>query len=64
MNHVAIDKLFTLDGGFAGTDGRRHTKIPGTRRLDKMGHRDWTPGYPVGDVAAINLPRDAPSRAP
>ena len=62
MRHAALNKLCTLDGGFAGADGRRRAAIPVNYWPSKMGCRDWTPGNPVGDVFVIKLPCDIPSQ--
>ena len=64
MRHTAIDKLCTLVGGFSGADGILRATITGTHRPDKVGRRYRTPRHPVGDVAVIELPCDAPGRAP
>ena len=62
MRHAAIKQICTLAGGLSGADGRRYETKPGTHQTDKMGRRDRTPGHPVGDVASIELPCDAPGR--
>ena len=64
MRHSALGKLFTLDGGFTGDDGRQSVTIPGTYQPAKMGRREWTPGNPVGNVAIIEIPCHALSQAP
>ena len=64
MRHAALERLCTLAGGFYGADGGRREVIPGTYRQANMGRRDWTPGHIVGDGAVIEIPCDAPSRAP
>ena len=62
--HAALEQLCTLSGRFSGADGGRRASIPGTYRPSKMGRRYRTPGHDVGDVSIIELPRDAPIRAP
>ena len=64
MIHVALEKLCTLSGGFAGSDGKKLSRISGNHCTDKMGCRDRKPGNTVGDIAVIDIPRDAPSQAP
>ena len=64
MRHAALEKLCTLVGGFSGSDGVRRSTIPGTHLPSKVVRIYRTPGHPVGDVAVINLPRDALRRAP
>ena len=64
MRHAALEQLCTLDGGLPGADDRRRATIPGTYWPAKMVRRDWTPVHPIGNVAIIKIPRDAPSRAP
>ena len=59
MCHAALEQLCTLVGGFSVSDGGRRATVPGTRRLDKVGHIYQTPGHPVGYVAVIKLPRNA-----
>ena len=56
MRHVALEKLYTLAGGFSGDDGGRCAMVPGTYRPYKMGPRYQTPGNPVGDVSVNNIP--------
>ena len=64
IRHTALEQLYTLFRGYAGAYGGRCATIPGTHRPAKVGHRDWTPGHHVGNVSVIELPRDAPVRAP
>ena len=64
MHHATLEQLCPLAGGFAGSDGGRRATITGTHQPDNMGRRYWTPGHPVGDVAVIDIPCDAPGRAP
>ena len=64
MSHAALNQLCTLARGLAGADGRQHATIPVTYWLNNMGCIYWAPGHPVGDVAVIELPRDARSRSP
>ena len=64
MCHTALGQLCTLAGGFLCYDGGRCAIIPGTYCPAKVGHRDRTTGYPVGDVTVIKLPRDSLGLAP
>ena len=64
MLHAALKKLFILAGGFSGVDGGWRVTITGAHCPNKMVHSDWTPVHPVVDVAVIEVPHDAPSRAP
>ena len=64
MRHAALEQLCTLVGGLSGADGGRRATITRIHRPAKVGRRDWTPVHPVGDVAVIELPCDAPGWAP
>ena len=64
MRHTDLKQLCTLAGGLARADGRQRAKIPGNCWPVKMGRIYRTSGHPVGDVAVIELPRNAPSQAP
>ena len=64
MRHAALKKLYNLAGELAGADGGKCVTIPETYWPAKMGRRYWKPGHPVGDIAVIELPHDAPSWAP
>ena len=64
MRQATLEKLCTLVGGFFVAHGGQCENISGTHWTDEMGRRDRTPGYSVGDVTIIKLPRDVPSQAP
>ena len=64
MRHAALDQLCTLVGGFSRYYGIRRATISVTRRPSNVGRRDRAPVHHVGDVVVIELPRDAPGRAP
>ena len=62
--HATLEQLYTLAGGFTVADGGWCAAIPGTYQPAKMGRRDWAPEHTAAGVAVIELPCDAPGRAP
>ena len=64
MRHTALEQLYTLFRGYAGSYGGRGATIPGTHRPAKLGHIYWTPGHHVVYVAVIELTYNAPGWAP